>query len=313
MVTAIPPLSDAERLEFGSNHNAQANSSSRSKVVIASYNIRYARGRYLISGGLLRKAGLINLSKRPALVQSHIGIAGQAFSSGHLLPKVDVLALQEADKRTVRSGGIHIASELAKRLSMDWVHAPAGIPRGIAPVQRQWWLDFEEPIDLHDEGDTGIALLSHLPMSDVTRIDLPWQECPWRPRLAMGATIHIGRSQLRLFNAHVDPHAASHGQLAQLETIVGQAKLTDLPTIILGDFNTLSDKKCRETRHFLEEQGYLSAFPSGTATWRGAGIRLHADWVFTRNVCVERWGIAKPLSVSDHWPVWVEVSLQQDS
>ncbi len=78
---------------------------------------------------------------------------------------------------------------------MAWVHVPAGIPRGIKPQTRQWWLDFEEPIDLHDPGDTGVALLSHLPMNDVKRIDLPWHECAWRPRLAMGATISVGRSR----------------------------------------------------------------------------------------------------------------------
>lgn len=308
MVTAIPPLLDSEKLEFGRD-NTHPVSASRSKLAIASYNIRYARGRYLISGGLLRKAGLLNLSNRPGLVESHIKAAANAFSSGKLLPKVDILALQEADKRTVRSGGHHVAQELANALHMNWVHVPAGIPRGVKPATRQWWLDFEEPIDLHDNGDTGIALLSHLPMTEVIRIDLPWHECPWRPRLAMGATIDLGQTKLRLFNAHVDPHAAADGQLEQLETIAAAAKLTSLPTIILGDFNTLSEKKCRETRRFLESQGYSSAFPTGTATWRGAGIRLHADWIFTKDVLIERWGVAKPLNVSDHWPVWVEVSL----
>jgi endonuclease/exonuclease/phosphatase family metal-dependent hydrolase len=263
----------------------------------------------MISGGLLRKAGLLNSANRPQLVSSHIKAAAKAFSSGQRLPKVDVLALQEADKRTARSGGHHVANELADALHMSWVHVPAGIPRGIKPATRQWWLDFEEPIDLHDTGDTGIALLSRLPVSEVTRIDLPWHECPWRPRLAMGATINLGQTQLRLFNAHVDPHAAAHGQLEQLETIAAEAKLTSLPTIILGDFNTLSEKKCKETRRFLESKGYKSAFPTGTATWRGGGIRLHADWIFTKDVLVEGWGVAKPLSVSDHWPVWAEVSV----
>jgi len=78
----------------------------------------------------------------------------------------------------------------------------------------------------------------------------------------------------------------------------------------LGDFNTLSKTKCTETRRFLESKGYQSAFPTGTPTWRGAGLRLHADWVFTKGVVVERWGVAKPLSVSDHWPVWVEISIK---
>jgi len=260
----------------------------------------------------VRKAGLLNLSTRPNLVESHINTAAKAFSSGQLLPEVAVLALQEADKRTRRSGGHHVAAELANALHMNWVHVPAGIPRGVKPATRQWWLDFEEPIDLHDSGDTGIALLSRLPMTDIIRIDLPWHECPWRPRLAMGATIDLGDGKLRLFNAHVDPHAAANGQLEQLETIIALARVTDLPTIILGDFNTLSEKKCRETRRFLESYGYKSAFPTGTATWRGAGIRLHADWIFTKNILVNRSGVAKPLNVSDHWPVWAEISVGHD-
>jgi len=277
------------------------------KLVIASYNIRYARGPYLISGGLRRKMGLMNLSGRPEHVGRQISIAARAFSDGKLLPRADVLALQEADLRTKRTGGHHVAEELAKQLGMHWEHAPAGIPRGVVPVKRQWWLDFEEPIDLHDEGDTGVALLSRLPMTDITRIDLPWEECPWRPRLAMAATISVGPHQLRLFNAHVDPHAAVNGQLAQLEVITAQAEASTMPTIILGDFNTLSRQKCIETREFLEARGYTTPLPTGTATWRGGGLRMHADWIFVRGVKIERWGVARPLSVSDHWPIWAEV------
>jgi len=153
-----------------------------------------------------------------------------------------------------------------------------------------------------------VALLSRLPLSDVTRIDLPWHECPWRPRLAMAATVELGRRRLRIFNAHVDPHAASGGQLAQLETIAAQADASDDPTIIMGDFNTLSREKCAETRKFLESRGYTTPFPTGTPTWRGAGLRLHADWIFSRGLKILRWGVARPLHVSDHWPIWAEVA-----
>jgi endonuclease/exonuclease/phosphatase family metal-dependent hydrolase len=217
--------------------------------------------------------------------------------------------LQEADKRTKRTGGHHVAQELAAQLKMNWIHAPAGIPRGIAPVARQWWLDFEEPIDLHDSGDTGVALLSRLPLHDVVRIDLPWQECPWRPRLGMAASIPVGPHQIRLFNAHVDPHAASGGQLAQLEVITALAETANDPTIILGDFNTLSSQKCLQTRGFLEARGYTTPFPTGTSTWRGGGLLMHADWIFTRGVKIGRWGVARPLHVSDHWPIWAEIAL----
>jgi endonuclease/exonuclease/phosphatase family metal-dependent hydrolase len=303
---SIPPLKDDEKLEFGPQNNHQPIATAPRRLVVASYNIRYARGPYLIWGGVRRKLGLMSLSPRPQHVGQLIGDAARAFGAGRLLPRVDVLALQEADKRTRRTGGHHVAQELAAELNMNWVHAPAGIPRGLKPAKRQWWLDFEEPIDLFDAGDTGVALLSRLPLSDVTRIDLPWHECPWRPRLAMAATV----AGIRVFNAHVDPHAASGGQLAQLEVIAEQADRVSGPVIIMGDFNTLSREKCLETRRFLESHGYDTPIPTGTATWRGAGLRMHADWIFSRGLEIAAWGVARPLHVSDHWPIWAEVEFQ---
>jgi len=307
MATAIPPLNEFEKIESGiSLSDVQVTGS---RIVVASYNIRYAVGSHLISGGLLRKAGICRDGNRAAIVSENIEAAAHAFSEGKLLPRVDVLALQEADKQTKRAGRHHVARELGEALKMNWVHVPAGIPRGVKPKTRQWWLDFEEPIGLYDSGDTGIALLSRLPPSDVTRIDLPWHECAWRPRLAMAATVSVGERSLRIINAHVDPHAAVGGQIEQLEFLVSEADKQRGPTLILGDFNTLSMNKVQETRSFMESHGYSTPFPSGTATWRGMGIRLHADWIFYREVKIANWGVARPLSVSDHWPIWAEIDL----
>ena len=289
MPLSVPPLKEFEKIEFGYAPRDQRSSESTSgisKLIIASYNIRYAVGSYLISGGLMRKAGICDVSHRNERVAENIQQAAKAFTKAELLPPVDVLAIQEADKQTKRAGRRHVVQELAHALQMNWIHVPAGIPRGEQPKARQWWLDFEEPIDLYDPGDTGIGLLSHLPMSNVTRIDLPWHECAWRPRLAMAATISAGAHRLRIYNAHVDPHAAVDGQLEQLEVLVAEADKEPGPTLIVGDFNTLSSRKVTETRSFLESHGYTTPFPSGTATWRGMGIRLHADWILDRKSVV---------------------------
>ena len=308
MATSIPPLKESEKIETGSPQSGVATTvRSASTIIVASYNIRYAVGSFLISGGLLRKAGLCGYGSRAERVAENIQAAARAFSQGQLLPRVDVLALQEADKQTKRAGRHHVALELAEALQMDWIHVPAGIPRGVKPKTRQWWLDFEEPIELYDTGDTGIAVLSQLKLSNVVRIDLPWHECAWRPRLAMAATVSLGARSLRIIDAHVDPHAAVGGQLEQLEALVAEADKNRGPTLILGDFNTLSKKKVAETRSFLESHGYSTPFPSGTATWRGMGLRLHADWIFYRDLKIAKWGVARPLGVSDHWPIWAEV------
>jgi endonuclease/exonuclease/phosphatase family metal-dependent hydrolase len=296
-------------VEFGNIQPSEARDASRSKLIIASYNIRYAVGQFLISSGLLRKAGFNLPRHRAERVRKNIRLAARAFSDSPLLPAVDILALQEADNGTARAGSRHVAKELAEHLNMSWLHVPAGIPRGQKPTPRQWWLDFEEQIGLHDAGDTGVGLLSRFPMEDVTRIDLPWDECPWRPRLSLGATIKVGSHHVRIFNSHIDPHSEAGGQIKQLEVVLEHAEQHQGPTIVLGDFNTLSGRKCIETRRLMESRGYTTPFPTGTSTWRGAGIRLHADWIFVRDINIARWGVARPLAVSDHWPIWAEIDL----
>lgn len=307
--TQLPFLAEAEKIEFGAMPSAVSDDSERSTLIIASYNIRYAVGRFLISSGVLRKVGINPPLGRASAVERNILTAAAAFSAGGLLPRADILALQEADKQTSRAGSLHVARELASKLKMGWVHMPAGIPRGVEPKKRQWWLDFEEQIGLSDPGDTGIALLSRFPLEEVTRIDLPWHDCLWRPRLAMAATVSAGSKKIRIFNAHIDPHPEADGQLKQLEAMMDQADRSTLPTIVMGDFNTLSKQKCIEIRSFLEARGYSTPFPTGTATWRGAGLRFHADWIFTRGVKIKSWGVARPLNTSDHWPIWAEVNL----
>jgi endonuclease/exonuclease/phosphatase family metal-dependent hydrolase len=303
----LPFLDESSSIEFGRREPRAVAAASQTSLTIASYNIRYAVGPHLIGSGLLRRVGYNYPQPRVERVAGNISMAAQVFSAGSLLPAVDIVALQEADKRTGRAGGHHVARELGEQLEMGWVHVAAGIPRGVKPKERQWWLNFEEPIELHDPGDTGVALISHLPLDDVIRIDLPWHECPWRPRLAMGATVSLGPTKLRIFNAHIDPHAAIGGQVEQLAAMMEQAGRCTGPTVVLGDFNTLSGKKCVETRTFMESRGFTTPFPTGTKTWRGGGLRMHADWIFVRNVAVKRWGVAKPIGVSDHWPIWAEL------
>lgn len=297
-----------KELEFG-DIKPRGRTSVDNKLVVASYNIRYAVGRFLISTGLLRKAGLFKSRNRSQKVAANIREAARLFLEAAKLPPVDILAIQEADKETARCGGHHVARTLAKELSMSWIHAAAGIPRGIKPQPRQWWLDFEEQIEIYDPGDTGVALLSHLPLEDVRRIDLPWKDCAWRPRLSMSATVQSHDRPIQIFNSHIDPHSSADGQIEQLQFVLDEAEKSSLPIVMLGDFNTLSPRKCRETRELLESRGYTTPFKTGTQTWRGAGLRLHADWVFVRGLSVTRFGVVRPLNVSDHWPIWIEVDL----
>ncbi|HEX8175211.1 MAG TPA: endonuclease/exonuclease/phosphatase family protein [Pyrinomonadaceae bacterium] len=286
-------------------------SAEQSRLVFVSYNIRYAVGQYLITGSLLRRVGLRLPHRRARLVARHIRRAARALSGGERFPQADVIALQEADKGTVRAGGHHVALELAREMKMSYAHASLNLPREEEPKANQWYLDFEEHIAPHDDGDTGVAILSRLPLLEVERVELPWSECAWRPRLALAARVRLQNQQLNIFNLHIDPHASTDEQLEQHGAVIERAKLLDGPVGLLGDFNTLTRKACVRVRSFLEERGYSTPMPTGVATWRAGLIRLHPDWIFTRGLKVTRWGVIKPLGVSDHWPVWAEVELDK--
>jgi endonuclease/exonuclease/phosphatase family metal-dependent hydrolase len=194
---------------------------------------------------------------------------------------------------------------------MNYAHASLNSPREEEQKPKQWYLDFEERIPPDDKGDTGIAILSRLPLRGVERLELPWSECAWRPRLALAARVQLGDSSVHIFNLHIDPHASTDEQLEQHDAVLARAAEVQGPVVILGDFNTLSRRACERVRLFLEERGYRTPMPTGAATWRAGVIRLHPDWIFVRGLKVNHWGVVRPLGVSDHWPVWAEVELEQ--
>ncbi|MGH9902584.1 MAG: endonuclease/exonuclease/phosphatase family protein, partial [Pyrinomonadaceae bacterium] len=214
-----------------------------------------------------------------------------------------------------RAGGRDVARELAQALRMRYARASVPTPRDAEPKPKQWYLDFEEHIRAGEAGDTGVAILSRLSLQNPERMELPWSECAWRPRLAVHAVAPFGRGRLHIFNSHIDPHAATAGQLAQHEAILARAEgaAAGEAVVLLGDFNTLTSESRTATRRLLESHGYASPFPTGVATWRAGLYRLHADWIFARGARFVRHGVARPLGVSDHWPVWAEIELDEQA
>lgn len=297
----------AQELERGLH--AHAATAAPSRLVVVTYNIRYAVGSHLIGGSLLRRAGLGWPGRRPGLVARNIRQAARLLSAGGGMPPADVIALQEADRGTSRAGLRHVARELAEALRMDYVRAHVPTPADVEPKDRRWWLDFEERIRRGEDGDTGVAILSRHPLSDPARIELPWDDCPWRPRLALGAAVPFGEGRLRVFNAHIDTHASVEGQLEQHRAVLEAAERAGAfePAILLGDFNTLTPEARRAARALLESRGYTTPLPTDTPTWRSGPLRYHYDWIFTRHLRVTRWGVARVRGISDHWPVWAEV------
>jgi endonuclease/exonuclease/phosphatase family metal-dependent hydrolase len=285
------------------------------RLVVATYNIRYGVGSHLIGGSLLRRVGLGWPGRRTRLVNRNILKAARILTDGRRMPRADVIALQEADRGTLRAGVQHVARGLAEATGMRYLRAHVPTPADVEPKDRKWWLDFEERMRLGEAGDTGVAILSRLPLADATRIELPSSECPWRPHLALAASVPFGVRKLHVFNSHIDTHANVEGQLEQHRTVLALAERASEqgPTILLGDFNTITHEARVAARALLESRGYTTPLPTGTATWRSGLLRYHFDWIFTRGVRVLRWGVARVTGVSDHWPVWVEIESEQSA
>jgi endonuclease/exonuclease/phosphatase family metal-dependent hydrolase len=299
-------------IRFGGSEAVRLENSNRSTVILSTFNIRYAVGSRLISGSLLRRLGLTGHTQRSDEINRNIETAAGFLSNGKHIPRPDIIALQEADVGTARAARQDIAGALSGRLSMAFAHAPSMVPARHDPASKQWYLDFEERISSGDTGDTGIAILANTEFDKVQRIELPWTDCPSRPRLAMAATFDFCGMQFIVLNAHIDPHADIRGQLQQHRAILEFADSHRLPTVYAGDFNTLSATSRSAMRGLLESNGFSTPMPDRVATWRAGLIRLHTDWIFTRDLEIRRWGVGKPLRVSDHWPVWAEIPLRHD-
>lgn len=197
----------------------------------------------------------------------------------------DVVALQEVDRETERSGFIDQAAEIAAALQMKYAYAATR---------------FE------GTGDYGIALLSSLPFSETSRIELP-ENFSWEPRVALKATICGATGPLSLFNLHADVWPwSSASQIQYLN-----AQVEDTPStkaIVLGDFNA------------TVEQGGIAAFHSGAwfdvmtnladaPTFMGMPFPRRIDHIFTSATladAVSEAGVYRS-AVSDHFPIWVDM------
>lgn len=132
--------------------------------------------------------------------------------------KPDLVALQEVDVNTKRSGNMNEAVFLATRLKMNFY--------------------FFKAID-HDGGDYGVAILSKYPLSDPQTYKLPNNgEAKAEPRvLGMGTvTLPDGR-KIRFASTHLDAQKSEENRMMQVNEINKLTETEALPLIIAGDLN----------------------------------------------------------------------------
>jgi endonuclease/exonuclease/phosphatase family metal-dependent hydrolase len=194
--------------------------------------------------------------------------------------QVDVIALQEVDVATRRSGFVDEPAVLAQALGVHYAFA----------ASIKW-----------DEGDYGLAVLSRWPLIDVRRHRLD-PSAAIEPRIVLEATICPGGRPLRLFNHHADGWPGSReAGFSELRRILHPVMTSGF--LLFGDFNEQPDGA-----------GVRAMIESGLVDL-GAGLgarvegRRRIDYLLTNPALARRSSLARvwPTDKSDHHAMVADV------
>jgi len=204
-----------------------------------------------------------------------------------------IVGLQEVDRDRERTKNVNTARAIADALGMHYAWAA--------------------PPSQGDEEETGVALLSPHPLSDVVRIVLPHEGPGGRRRAAVGATVMVGGTPVRAYSVHAETRMPLAKKVEQWRAV-----LEDLGrrrgiahAVVVGDFNTIKGKDVRAARRLFTEAGFTTPFPDDRATFKVLFFDYKLDWLWLRGFEHGQFGIDKQIGLSDHWPLWAHASFRR--
>jgi len=207
-----------------------------------------------------------------------------------------IIALQEVDRARQRTGRTNNARALAESLGMYYAWA--------AP-----------PADKKDqEEETGVELLSAYPLTDITPIVLP-HKGPGRWRTAIGATIKLGSTTIRVYSVHSETRMPLAQKLDQYRAAIEDLARfpKSMPAIVMGDLNSWEPATGEALRKLFTRENFSTPFPDDETTFKRSAVvfdvELKLDWIWLRGVTAKSYGIDRSFTVSDHFPLWTEFSI----
>jgi endonuclease/exonuclease/phosphatase family metal-dependent hydrolase len=222
----------------------------------------------------------------------------RAIRSNPRLSQADILLLQEIESHP----GDDRAARLAEALRLNLVYAPARVER---------------------DGTHGLAILSRYPMKNLEVLRLKRYDLGYRGtrrRIAMAATVDLPGRSVRVYNVHLDTRLTPAERLLQLEPVVAEA-VKQPAAIVGGDFNTITAvpsllpllplplpgySQAEGLDAYMKAQGFATPFASIGSTHR---FPMRLDAVFAKGLAVAGQGKEISVDVSDHFPLWVDVSV----
>lgn len=208
--------------------------------------------------------------------------------------QASVIGMQEVDRNKRRTGNVNTARVMAEALGMHyaWAAPPTG-------------KDAEEE-------ETGVALLSPYPLTDVVRLVLPHEGPNRRRRAGIGATVHIGAEAVRVYSIHAETRLAVAKKVDQWRAAIEDlARYPQVKrAVVVGDFNTIKGKDKSHARALFTREGFTTPIPDQHSTFhRAIFLKFKLDWIWVRGLEATGGGITRGLEVSDHWPLWVKVKM----
>lgn len=219
---------------------------------VLSYNIHHGRGT----------DGVIDLERIARVIRE---------------ADVQLVALQEVDRRTGRSGGVDQAAVLGELCGMEVAYGCA-MP--------------------YDGGEYGEAVLSSLPIREVHVHPLP-ASAGHEPRAALEVRILHQGQEISFTGTHLDHTSDPTDRISQSEEMV-RALQFEGPALLLGDLNATPGEESMERL-----DPHWTRVPSGS-TFPSDSPTKAIDHVFFRPAdqwVLEGWSVLDEPVPSDHAPL----------
>lgn len=221
-----------------------------------------------------------------------------------------IVLIGEADRMHSRSGDVFVADELAKALNMNMVFVTE-------------YVEYNDKTK-DNQGDHGNAILSRLPLSDITVIRhtdvFSWTKWGWTQgqprkgdRVAIGATATLpDGKQVRVYVCHLESNDIASRRVIQMEEILEDAKKYSIPVVVGGDFNELPSGVIF-TR--IKDYGFENTYAdnrqnTGSCLAQNGKLKcaVKIDWQINRGLQVLEKTVDYPVNskggpMSDHAPV----------
>lgn len=267
---------DAARLlETGNAAKVRVTDAAPAEIKIVSYNMRWRGGEELRAITKL--------------------LRDDQFIGG-----ADIVGLQEVDRRRKRSGDVDAARQMAEELKLNyaWAAAPNN---GTKHDDRE-----------AGEDETGVAILSPHPLTEITRLVLPNAGPNCQRRAAIGATVRVGKIDVRVYSVHAETRIAVERKVEQWRAILDDLKShpSVARVVVLGDFNTIKGKDVAAARKLFTDAGFNTPFPDDDMTWHTFMVELKLDWLWLRGLDPTAHGIRRTVTYSDHYPLWAIAKIQ---